>query len=177
MSQLEKPKNKDKKTPLSTWQKIIRWGTILITLFVLGFCAYLAFIMFQLFAPEISYGDEARTQILGSIGINLPSEATDIYLSQDGFIGINADVHFTLPSDPDLLSTWFESETLGCIGDPLRPLTEDDLQLDLYRWWNQGDASTVVGAACGQTNSFYSAIVVDQSDTDSWTVYIKYFID
>jgi|GEM_PF-5071033 len=169
--------SKNKKQPLKTWQKVLRGIMVLFTLMVLGFCAYLTFIASQLFAPEISTGVEARTQLLGSMGINLPEEASEISLRREGFVGIDAEAHFSLPANTELLNAWFESESFGCIADPLRPLTEDDLRLDLYRWWNERGATSVIGAACGQTNSFFTAIVVDQSDADSWTIYIKYFID
>jgi hypothetical protein len=114
-------------------------------------------------------GDEARESISQ---YNPPMSATDFYwYSNRGFTSdYDRKIRFSLPAVD--VEQWLVDSGL-CFELPLETNTRTVGSSDSLTWWQPSNAETFIGGRCGD-NPHYM-ILIDQTDTATWIVYLEVF--
>lgn len=171
----EKPKRKRRVSNI--WKWII--GGIL--LLILGFSLFISYIGFVLSQGDlrgffegvsvVSEGDDARENSLSYTGILIPENATDIYFDYYAWQDYEAYIRFSLLVNE--VELWLETSAL-CFDVPLDGSNFPRMENNFVSWWQPADAETyITGQQCG--NNPYYNILVDQTDNNTWIIYIEVF--
>ncbi|MCB9458197.1 MAG: hypothetical protein H6670_01010 [Anaerolineaceae bacterium] len=116
-------------------------------------------------------GFEAQTRAEEILGLVLPDDASSFYFDYSRFVDWNTHIRFEIPPTNDTASLIEGICSEQAVRDVSREdlLPEDDLQ-----WWHPDAAVDYLAASCpvSQMAFFSYFILIDQSNSEAWTVYI-----
>ena len=113
-------------------------------------------------------GESARDAVSNGLGVVLPQNVGDLRYLQPTNPDAPTRIKMQLP--PIEADALLQNAPNLCFTFPL-PEDYNPLQSQPLEWWQPQNAQTIVGGECG-SNPYYR-VLVDQTDSALWTIYLE----